>query len=51
MIDADGQVDAGGKDDQRLRDAENGDDRDLLHDQRQVERRKEPVARQATNCS
>ena len=44
MIDADREVDAGGQDDQRLRDAEDADDRHLLQDQRQVERREELAA-------
>ena len=48
---ADREVDAGGEDDQRLGDAEHGDDRHLLQDQRQVERREEPAADDALKIS
>ncbi len=41
---ADREVDAGGQDDQRLGDAENADDRDLLQDQREVEGIEEALA-------
>ena len=41
---ADRKVDAGSEDDERLGDAEHGDDRHLLQHQRQVERREEAAA-------